>query len=155
MKTSVIGAAVVAGYALGRFHKMKWALALAAAAGGKRLAGGLPGGLLGQAAEKAGTASPLLGQLTGDMRGRLMEAGKAAAVTAVSRRIDSLSESLQARTESLLEPGGSGGDDDQDADNTDNTDDADDTQDADDTDDADDADDTRDADDTGDADDTR
>ena len=51
-----LGLAVTAGYFLGRFHKMKWALAVAALAGRGRLPSG-PGGLLQQGA-KAVTSSP-------------------------------------------------------------------------------------------------
>jgi hypothetical protein len=107
MKTGTLGAAVVTGYLLGRFHKMKWALVIAAAAGGKRLAG-KQGNVLGQATEMAKSAG--LDHLTGDLRGRLVEAGKAAAVSAVSSRIDSVSEGLHARSESLLGGGRPGGD---------------------------------------------
>jgi hypothetical protein len=105
MKTGTLGAAVVTGYLLGRFHKMKWALAIAAAAGGKRLAG-KQGGVVGQATEVAKSAG--LDQLTGDLRGRLVEAGKAAAVSAVSSKIDSFSEGLHSRSESMRAgaPGG-------------------------------------------------
>ena len=98
MKTGALGAAVVTGYLLGRFHKMKWALAIAAAAGGKRLAG-KQGNVVGQATEMAKSAG--LDQLTGNLRGRLVEAGKAAAVSAVSSKIDSFSEGLRSRSESL------------------------------------------------------
>jgi hypothetical protein len=47
---------------------------------------------------------PLLGEggpldeLTGDIRGRLIDAGKTAAMTAASNRIDSLSDKLEQRT---------------------------------------------------------
>jgi hypothetical protein len=98
MKTGTLGAAVVTGYLLGRFHKMKWAMAIAAAAGGKRLVG-KQGNVAGQATEMAKSAG--LDHLTGDLRGRLVEAGKAAAVSAVSSRIDSFSEGLHSRSESL------------------------------------------------------
>jgi hypothetical protein len=98
MKTGTLGAAVVTGYLLGRFHKMKWALGIAAVAGGKRLVG-KQGNVLGQATEMAKSAG--LDKLTGDLRGRLVDAGKAAAVSAVSNKIDSFSEGLQSRSESL------------------------------------------------------
>ncbi len=99
MKTSTLGTAVITGYVLGRFHKTKWALALAAVAGGKRLAGGRQDGAAGPAARLAESAG--LGQLTGDLSGRLIEAGKTAAVTAASRKIDAVTGSLHDRSASL------------------------------------------------------
>jgi len=102
MKTGTLGAAVVTGYLLGRFHKTKWALAIAAVAGGKRLVG-KQGNVLGQATQMAKSAGA--DQLTGDLRGRLLDAGKAAAVSAVSNKIDSFSEGLHSRSESLRDDG--------------------------------------------------
>lgn len=103
-----LGLAITAGYLLGRFHKMKWALGLAALAGRGRLPGG-PGGLLQQGA-KLVTSSPEFTKLTGEMRGRLVDAGKAAAVGAVSSKIDSLSEGLRERSDAMrASAGGSGG----------------------------------------------
>lgn len=99
MKTSTLGTAVITGYVLGRFHKTKWALGLAAIAGGKRLAGGRQDGAAGPAARLAESAG--LGQLTGDLSGRLIEAGKTAAVTAASRKIDAVTGSLHDRSASL------------------------------------------------------
>lgn len=107
MKTGTLGAAVVTGYLLGRFHKMKWALAIAAVAGGKRVVG-KQGNVVGQATEMAKGAG--LDKLTGDLRGRLVEAGKAAAVSAVSNKIDSFSEGLHSRSESMRGDGRPGRD---------------------------------------------
>lgn len=94
-----VGLALTAGYFLGRFHKMKWALAVAALASRGRLPSS-SGGLLQQGA-KLLSSSPELAELTGEMRGRLMEAGKAAAVAAVSSKMDSLSEGLRERSETM------------------------------------------------------
>jgi hypothetical protein len=94
-----VGLALTAGYVLGRLHKMKWALALAALAGRKRLPGG-SGGLLQQGA-KFLASSPELAKLTEEMRGQLVEAGKAAAVAAVSGKINSLSDELRERSEAM------------------------------------------------------
>jgi hypothetical protein len=104
-----LGLAVAAGYFLGRFHKMKWALGLAALAGRGRLPGGA-GGLVQQGA-KLLTSSPEVTKLTDEMKGRLVDAGKAAAVAAVSSKIDSLSEGLRERSEAMRAPraGGTGG----------------------------------------------
>jgi hypothetical protein len=99
MKPSTMGAAVITGYVLGRFHKAKWALGLAAVAGGKRLAGSRQdgaGGAVSKLAESAG-----LGELTGDLRGKLIEAGRNAAVTAASRKIESVTGGLHERSASL------------------------------------------------------
>jgi hypothetical protein len=101
MKTGAqIGVAVAAGYVLGRFHKMKWALALATMAGRKRLANQ---GMLRQGA-KLLSSSPELSKLTDEVRGSLVEAGKTAAVAAVGSRINSLSEGLRERSESMRAP---------------------------------------------------
>jgi hypothetical protein len=108
MKPSTMGAAVITGYVLGRFHKAKWLLALAAVAGGKRLAGSQQDGAGGAVAKLAESAG--LGQLTGDLRGKLVEAGKNAAVTAASRKIDAVTGSLQERSASLRGESPSGAD---------------------------------------------
>jgi hypothetical protein len=92
-----IGVAVAAGYVLGRFHKMKWAMAIATMAGRKRLANH---GVL-QQGSKLLASSPELSKLTGDIRGSLVEAGKTAAMAAVGNRINSLSEGLRERSESM------------------------------------------------------
>jgi hypothetical protein len=94
-----VGLAVAAGYLLGRLHKMKWALAVAALVGRGQLPGGA-GGLVQQGA-KLLTSSPELTKLTDEMKGRLVDAGKAAAVAAVSSKIDSLSEGLRERSDAM------------------------------------------------------
>jgi hypothetical protein len=94
-----LGLAVVAGYVLGRFHKMRWALTVAGLAGRGRLPGG-SGGLLQQGV-KVLASSPEVAKLTDEMRGRLIDAGKAAAVAAVSSKLDSLSEGLRERTDAM------------------------------------------------------
>ena len=104
-----LGLAVTAGYLLGRFHKIKWALAVAALAGRGRLPGGA-GGLVQQGA-KLLTSSPEFTKLTDEMKGRLVDAGKAAAVAAVSSKIGSLSEGLRERSDAMraTRAGGTGG----------------------------------------------
>jgi hypothetical protein len=101
--------AVTAGYFLGRFHKMKWAIGLAALAGRGQLPSG-PGALLQQGA-KLLTSSPEFTKLTDEAKGRLIDAGKAAAVAAVSSKIDSLSEGLRQRSDAMrdVSAGGPGG----------------------------------------------
>jgi hypothetical protein len=97
-----LGLAVTAGYLLGRFHKMKWALTLAAIAGRGQLPGG-KGGLLQQGA-KLLSSSPEFTKLTDEMRAGLIDAGKAAAVAAVSNKINSLSDGLRERSDAMRAP---------------------------------------------------
>jgi hypothetical protein len=97
-----IAFAVLAGYYLGRRRKLRMAASLAAAGLAGRVGRG-EGGLLAQGI-KALSSSPELQQVTDRLRGDLMEVGKAAAVTAASRQIDSLSNRLHERAESIREP---------------------------------------------------
>ncbi|MER6005706.1 hypothetical protein ABT120_44670 [Nonomuraea angiospora] len=100
-----VALALAAGYYLGRRRKLRWATALAAAgvAGAMRKSDG-GGGLLGQGLKILGS-SPEIEQLTGRLRGELLEVGKAAAVAATSRQIDSLTEKLHGRAESIRQAG--------------------------------------------------
>ena len=108
MKTGArVGLAVAAGYFLGRFHKLKWALGLAAVGAGKRLTDS-NSDLMRQGAKKL-LSSPEVSNLTGELRGRLVEAGKTAATAATSRWIGSVTDSLRQRTDLLRASGGSGG----------------------------------------------
>ncbi|MFE5709059.1 hypothetical protein [Rhodococcus koreensis] len=95
--------AVGAGYMLGRTHKMKLALMLAGYGASRRF----PGGSLGVLNEgrKLLADSPEVAKLGATVRKELMNAAKAAAVTAASQRIDSLNTRLQSG-EGLL--GGAG-----------------------------------------------
>jgi len=97
-----VGLGVAVGYLLGRSHKMRWALTLAAIAARGQLPGG-KGGLLQQGA-KLLSSSPELTTLTDEMRGRLVDAGKAAAVAAVSNKINSLSDGLRDRSDAMRSP---------------------------------------------------
>ncbi|GII34524.1 hypothetical protein [Planotetraspora mira] len=96
-----VAAAVIAGYYLGRHHKLRLAATLAMAMLAKRLKAGGVGGLLQQGTKLLGGASPELGKITERVRGDLLEIGKAAAVNATSKQIDSLSDRLHQRAESL------------------------------------------------------
>ena len=104
-----VALAVGVGYILGRRRKMRMAtmLALGAATGGL--------GKLGPAVLKrgakylgstdiAGTFGPQVNEIVSTIRGDLLEAGKAAATTAVSSRIDSLSDTLHERAETFRNP---------------------------------------------------
>lgn len=90
--------AVAAGYYLGRHHRLRTAAALGAAALLGRMRG--DSGLLDRGMKLLGT-SPELEKITDQLRGELVEAGKAAAVTATSRQIDSLSSRLHDRAEAM------------------------------------------------------
>ncbi|MFB9839974.1 hypothetical protein, partial [Actinoallomurus acaciae] len=93
---SQIAVAVVGGYVLGRSRKTRMALLLALAAAG--------GGKLPVGPEDLLRKTPLGGQidkLTGDLRSQLVDAGVSVAKKAASGRIDSLSDRLQERAETM------------------------------------------------------
>jgi hypothetical protein len=106
-----VAVAVAVGYFLGRTRKMRVALTLAAAGATGKLASN-PGALLKQGTALLGT-SPQLKELADDVRGRLVDTGKAAAVSAVSGQINSLTDRLRERTDALQlpKPPGSAADD--------------------------------------------
>lgn len=95
MKTKgQVALAVGAGYMLGRTHKMRMALMLAAAGATGRFPGG-PRDLLERGTKMLAT-SPEFAKISGSVKEELMTAAKAAAVTAASHRIDALSNRLLA-----------------------------------------------------------
>jgi hypothetical protein len=98
-RTQVVLAAGV-GYLLGRQNKLRWALALAAAAATGRF--GRPGDML-QRGVKALGASPELGRLA-DLGAPLVAATKDAARAAVTGRVDSVTDRLRERTDVLRRP---------------------------------------------------
>ncbi|MHA6630353.1 hypothetical protein ACU61A_33350 [Pseudonocardia sichuanensis] len=89
---------VAGGYFLGRTKKMKLALMLAGMSAGRRAGG--PGELL-KGGSKLLNASPELAQLTDVVRGRLLEAGKGAALAVATRQVESLTDRVGKRVESL------------------------------------------------------
>lgn len=103
--------AIGAGYVLGRRRNMRVAavLAGATAVGG---IGGLGGSVLKRgltalgSTDLLGGVAPQLGEITGKVRGDLLDAGKAAALAAVTGRIDSLTDSLHERADTLRAPAG-------------------------------------------------
>ncbi|PNG91250.1 hypothetical protein [Streptomyces malaysiensis] len=101
MKNSRVALAFVSGYLFGRGHKGTLVLGLAGLAAGKRLTSGIspPG------AEQLKSSE--LGKLGQDIGSRLTSAGREAAMSAASRRIDALSDRLEHRA-SALRPGGAG-----------------------------------------------
>jgi len=98
-RTQVITAAGI-GYVLGRQRKLRWGLALAAAAAVGRISG--PGDIL-QRGVKALASAPDLSGLTG-LGAPLVAAGKEAAKAAVTGRLDSMTDRLRDRAEGLRHP---------------------------------------------------
>jgi hypothetical protein len=104
-----VALAVGVGYILGRRRKMRMAtmLALGAATGGL---GALGPAVLKRGAKYLGSTDiaekfgPQVNEIVSTIRGDLLDAGKAAAATAVSSRIDSLSDTLHDRAESFRNP---------------------------------------------------
>jgi hypothetical protein len=97
-----VALAIGVGYLLGRTHKMRWALLLGTAAATGRL-----NGLSTQVLERGTEAlhnSPELSKMT-DSATRLLDAGKAAAVSAMSSRVESIGTKLEDRTQRLGEQG--------------------------------------------------
>jgi hypothetical protein len=89
---------VAGGYLLGRTKKMKLALMLGGMAAGRRAGG--PGELLSRGTKLLET-SPELSRLVGDVRGRLLEAGKGAALAVAARQVEALTDRVGKRVESL------------------------------------------------------
>ena len=97
-----IGMAVGLGYLLGRTRKGRLALMLVGVGATGRL-GKNPAALVKQGAELLGS-SPEVKTLTDTVRGRLVEAGKTAAVAAVSNQVDTLTGKIEERTGALSSP---------------------------------------------------
>jgi hypothetical protein len=93
---------VAGGYFLGRTKKMKLALMFAGMAAGRRAGG--PGELLKSGTKLLGS-TPELAQLTDQVRGRLLEAGKSAALAVAARQVESLTDRVGKRVESLGDVG--------------------------------------------------
>jgi hypothetical protein len=91
-----------AGYLLGRSHKMRWAMLLAAAGATGRLPG-TTGELLERGTKALGS-SPEVSELIETARKRLLEPGKAAIMANLSSQIDSLSQRLEQQGESQRPP---------------------------------------------------
>ncbi|MDT7709731.1 MAG: hypothetical protein QOG20_5338 [Pseudonocardiales bacterium] len=89
---------VAGGYFLGRTKKMKLALMLGGMAAGRQAGG--PGQLLAQGS-KLLSASPELSNLAEQVRGRLLEAGKGAALAVAAHQVEGLADRLGQRVESL------------------------------------------------------
>jgi hypothetical protein len=91
----------VAAYPLGRYHKLRWALMLAAFGATGRLES--PGQFALQGV-KGLANSPELSELTDAVRGQLLDAARAAATSAVTSSVGSLTDRLNDQTEALRKP---------------------------------------------------
>jgi hypothetical protein len=100
--TGKVALAVVAGYYLGRRHKLRMAIGLALA-GVMRKVRKDDGGLLAQGAKALGS-SPELAGMTNRLKGELLEATKTAAVAAATTQIEALTAKLHEQTDSLRQP---------------------------------------------------
>lgn len=98
-----VGFAVVllAGYLLGRTKKLKLALRVASAIGGKQFLSNRRG-IVGRTTRVLD--SPEAKLLVNQVGGTLVEAAEGALTTAASKRVRSLSENLQGRAEKLRAP---------------------------------------------------
>ncbi|MDX3233104.1 hypothetical protein [Streptomyces sp. ME19-01-6] len=90
-----VALAFTSGYLFGRGHRMRSALALAGLTAGRRLV--MSRGAVGP--ERL--MSSELGKLSHDVRDQLMAAGRSAAMSAASHRIDALSDRLEQRATAL------------------------------------------------------
>ena len=104
--TSRVAGAVAAGYALGRFKKLRLAVLVATAMSSPKFRNAAVGMI--QDRIPGGT---VVGPLTKEVGGKLVNVGKTAATSIVASRIDTLSQSLAERSQNLRKgaPGGQAG----------------------------------------------
>ncbi|MGH3746654.1 MAG: hypothetical protein ACRDT8_04560 [Micromonosporaceae bacterium] len=93
---------MVAGYVLGRSRKLKLAITVGGLIAGRKVKLN-PQDLLA-AGNKLADSSPELRKLTGEVRERLLDAARKAAVAAAASKIDSLGENLSKRAAQLQVP---------------------------------------------------
>ncbi len=98
-----MAAAVAGGYLLGRTKKAKLAFAVGSYLVGRRV-GLSPGQVLGQGLGSLQRA-PQFQELSEQVRGELMTAGRAAVTAAANRRLTGLADSLRERTDALAGEG--------------------------------------------------
>jgi len=94
--TSRVAGAVAAGYALGRFKKLRLAVLVATAMSNPKFRSAAVGMIQDRI-----PAGSIVGPLTKEVGGRLFDAGKSAATSVVASRIGTLSESLAERSQSM------------------------------------------------------
>ena len=100
--TGKVAAAVASGYLLGRTKKLRLAITVGGLLAGKRL-NTSPRALVAQASEII-EKNPELARLSDQVRGKLMSAGREAAIAAASNRMNRVSDSIRTRTDRFLEP---------------------------------------------------
>ncbi|MFC8230305.1 hypothetical protein [Streptomyces sp. NPDC057287] len=98
MTNTKIGTALVGGYLLGRTKKAKVAIGLGMFLAGKKLS------LDPQQLLKMASSSPLLAGLSDQVRTELVGATKTAANSALTKRVNHLSDSLHERAQGLTDP---------------------------------------------------
>ncbi|MGZ3116301.1 hypothetical protein [Streptomyces sp. H62] len=96
---ATLGAALAAGYVLGRTKKGKVAVGAASLLAGQGLL--TPKKLITRALHTV-AESPQAAQLLGQVRGELMDSARSALSTTADRGLGALADSLQQRTESLV-----------------------------------------------------
>ncbi|GGQ84357.1 hypothetical protein [Streptomyces flaveolus] len=102
---AALAAAMAGGYLLGRTKKAKLAFAVGSYLAGRRL-GLSPGQVLSQGLSRLQLA-PQFQELSDQVRGELLTAGRTAVTAAANRRLTGLAETLRDRTDALN--GGGGG----------------------------------------------
>ncbi|MFD6193513.1 hypothetical protein [Streptomyces sp. NPDC060275] len=100
---TAVAAAVAGGYLLGRTKKAKLAFAVGSYLVGRRV-GLSPGQMLGQGLGSLQRV-PQLQELTDQLRGELLTAGRAAVNAAANRRLTTLADTLRDRTDALTGEG--------------------------------------------------
>jgi hypothetical protein len=96
---AALAAGIAGGYVLGRTKKAKLALAVASYVVGRRIP--LNPRQLADEGMRRIRENPHVAELGGQLRGELLQAGRTAASAAVNRRIESMADTLHARTEAL------------------------------------------------------
>ena len=94
--TSRVAGAIAAGYALGRFKKLRLAILVGSAMSSPKFRSAAVGMI-----EDRLPGGPVVGTLTKEVGGKLINVGKTAATSIVAARIDSLSQSLADRSQNL------------------------------------------------------
>ena len=93
---SRVAGAVAAGYALGRFKKLRLAVLVATAMSSPKFRDAAFGLI-----ENRIPGGAIVGTLSKEVGSKLLDAGKAAATSVVASRIDSLSENLAGRSNNM------------------------------------------------------
>jgi hypothetical protein len=94
--SSRVAGAVAAGYVLGRFKKLRLAVIVASAMSSPKVRSAAVGMI-----QERIPGGAMVGTLTKDVGGKLIDAGKTAATSIVASRIDTLSQGLADRSQNL------------------------------------------------------